>query len=237
MNLTATTKTSCLATAKLVLAASGKLQVFINDPVKPVHRFCNQAAVQILINDGWLAEGRFLSTYLEHINTGASWADQGWKNVAHFYDPVTGQGLRGWPDATAEFAQHLARAREFLQQLHFPQTFFYLGAAAHLVQDMCVPFHTHRLVFSGHHDYEKWVERHVEDYLVFTGGIYKEPLEDPREWMIDNARSSYDWLPLLAYSSGKGYQTATNHLLALTQRTTAGFFHYFLNEGSIGCDF
>jgi phospholipase C len=177
-----------------------------------------------------MAEGRFLNTYLEQINAGASWADQGWKNVAHFFDPVTEQGLRGWPDATVEFMDYLANARTWLQQLHFPQAFFYLGAATHLVQDMCVPFHSRRLVLAGHHDYEKWVERNVEDYLVFKGGLYKESVEDPREWIIDNARSSYDWFALVESSSRKGYQAATNHLLSLTQRTTAGFFHYFLAD-------
>lgn len=228
MNIAKAAKTSYMAAARFILANSEPLQTLIDDQTQTVHNYCNKTAVEILANDGWNAQSQMLSVYLPQINAGSAWADTGWKNIAHFYDPVTHQGLCGWNNAVEEFACYFTRARSGLRQHNFDQAFFYLGAAVHLVQDMCVPFHSRKVVLAGHHNYEKWAEGHVEDYLVFSDGIYNDNTKDPGDWITKNAQASYDLFSLVKSHSNKGYQLVTAAMLPYTQRTSAGFFHYFL---------
>jgi len=220
-------------TARLFLATTSPLQKLVDQPIEVVHSSCNHAAIQILKNDGWTKEGNLLAKYLEHINDGASWADKDWKNISHYYNPLTGLGLRGWPSAPEECSRYFMLAQSCFKRLYFEEAFFYLGAAVHLVQDLCVPYHSHNVVLSGHHRYEKWAENHVEDYQVFSGGLYQCKLQNPGEWVHLNARTSYDLFSLVKDSSVKAYHLATGLMLPLTQRTTAGFFHYFLDQSFI----
>jgi hypothetical protein len=70
--------------------------------------------------------------------------------------------------------------------------------------------------------YESWAEEHVENYVVFAGGLYKDNIKNAGEWV------SCDLFSLVKDSSVRGYHLATANMLPRTQRTTAGFFHYFL---------
>ena len=228
VNFAEAAATSCLTTAKLFLATTSPLQKLIDQQVEVVHSSCNQAAIQIMINDGWFQEGKLLSNYLEQINAGATWADKGWKNVSHYCNPVTGLGLRGWPTAAEECARYFLLAKTCLKQLHFEKAFFYLGAAVHLVQDLCVPYHSRNVILAGHHSYEIWAEKHVENYLVTSGGLYNDTIKNVGEWVMINARASFDLFSLVNNKSVQGYSLATATMLPRTQRTTAGFFHYFL---------
>ncbi|PKM77134.1 MAG: phospholipase [Firmicutes bacterium HGW-Firmicutes-15] len=228
MNFAEVTTASYMTTAKIILATTSPFQKLVDHQIEVVHSCCNQAAIEILINDGWLKEGKLLSKYLEQINDGATWADKGWKNVCHYYNPVTGLGFRGWPTAAEECTRYFALARTCLKQLHFEKAFFCLGAAVHLVQDLCVPYHSRNVILAGHHSYERWAEKHVEDYVVFAGGLYNDNMENAGEWVVANARASFDLFSLVKDSSVRGYHLATANMLPLTQRTTAGFFHYFL---------
>lgn len=232
MNFAEATTTSYMTTAKLILATTSPLQKLIDHQVQKVHSTCNHAAIEILINDGWVKEGKLLSNYLAQINAGAAWADKGWKNVSHFCNPVTGLGLRGWPTAAEECTRYFVLARSCMNQLHFKKAFFYLGAAAHLVQDMCVPYHSRNVIFAGHHNYERWAEEHLEDYVVFTGGLYNNNIKNAGEWVMANARASFDLFSLVKNSSVRGYNLATANMLPRTQRTTAGFFHHFLKPAT-----
>lgn len=230
MNFAETASASCMATARFILATTSPLQKLIDPQIEVVHSNCNQSAIEILKNDGWLKEGKLLSLYLDQINAGTAWADQGWKNVSHYYDPVSGQGLRGWPSAIEECNRFFIMARNCISQYHFQKGFFYLGAAVHLVQDMCVPYHARNIIFEGHHRYERWADEHVQNYMVFSGGLYKNKILNAGEWVVDNARASFDLFSLVKDRSIRGYHSATAAMLPLTQRTTAGFFHYFLNQ-------
>jgi len=75
-----------------------------------------------------------------------------------------------------------------LEQLQFRKACFCLGAAAHLVQDLCVPHHSRSIVYGGHQRYETWVEKHVEHYLVWSKGIYDDTMVKARDWVIANVR-------------------------------------------------
>lgn len=230
MNFAEAAATSFGTTAKLFLATTSPLQKLIDHDVDVVHSCCNQAAVDILINDGWFQEGKLISDYLEHINAGATWADKGWKNVSHYCNPVTGMGLRGWPTAAEECTRYFLLAKTCLNQVHLEKAYFYLGAAAHLVQDLCVPYHSRNVILAGHHSYEIWAEKNMEKYLVTSGGLYNDTIKHAGEWVMINARASYDLFSLVKTNSVKGYHAATVAMLPRTQRTTAGFFHYFHNQ-------
>lgn len=229
MNFIEAAENSYLATAKLFLATAGPLQRLIDPGIEVVHSACNRAAIEILINDGWNKEGKFLSEHLDQINDGAVWADKGWKNVSHYYNPSTGMGLRGWPNAAEECTRWFGMAAKCMNKLHFKQAFFYLGAAVHLVQDLCVPYHSRNVVLAGHHSYEKWAQDHVDNYIINEGGLYIKAI-NPGEWVIANARASFDLFALIKNGSIRGYHMATATMLPRTQRTTAGFFHYFIKD-------
>jgi len=231
LKLTQAASSSYATTAKIILATSRPLQKLI-DPLEVVHGRCNEAAIDILINDGLVKEGKLLTSYLGQINAGSNWADSGWRNVAHYYNPISGLGLRGWPTAAEECHRYFQLARICTGRRCLEKGFFYLGAAAHLVQDQCVPYHSRNVVFSGHHDYEKWAEEHVEEYLVSSGGLYNDNSRPIGEWVLYNAQASYDLYSLVKTRSFQGYHKATKLMLPLTQRSTAGFFHYFLSHNS-----
>ncbi|MEN6462133.1 MAG: zinc dependent phospholipase C family protein [Syntrophomonas sp.] len=230
MNFAETAAASYMTTARLILTTTSPLQKLIDHQVEVVHSNCNQSAIEILKNDGWLQEAKLLTLYLEEINAGSTWADQGWKNVSHYYHPVTGRGLRGWPTAAEECTRYFVMAINYISQLHIQKGFFYLGAAVHLVQDMCVPYHSRNVVFAGHHRYERWADMYVEDYMVINGGLYNNNITSPGEWVVDNARASFDLFSLVKDKSIRGYHLATAAMLPRTQRSTAGFFHYFINQ-------
>jgi len=217
-----------LTAAKLVLAFTSPIQTLI-DQLSLVHDLCNQQAMQILKNDGFITEAEVIAQFLDQIDAGTAWADEGGKYMAHYHNPITGKGCKGWLSAGDQCAKYLELAINEADRGEWEQTFFYLGAAGHLVQDLCVPYHAHNILFSGHHHYEKWAEEYAEEYLVDSGGIYSENLKTGREWVQANAKTSYDLIPLLLNKSHNGYKQATKRMLPRAQKTSAGFFKYFLD--------
>ena len=129
-----------------------------------------------------------------------------------------------------EFIKYLKSAMENVQNNNPGQGFFYLGAAAHLVQDMCVPHHSRNMVLAGHLQYEKWVEKHAENYLVDSDGAYEEGPVSFKSWAIENATTSYDWFAAVKTTSNRGYHLVTSILLPQAQRSTAGFFQHFIQR-------
>jgi hypothetical protein len=75
----------------LALAAISPLQAFIDQP-GITHEFCNQQALQILRNDGLTRQADFFSRHLKELNLGVYWADKGWRNANHYFEPLTGRG-------------------------------------------------------------------------------------------------------------------------------------------------
>lgn len=66
------------------------------------------------------------------------------------YDPETGGGFHGWPNARQMVQEYWDLAVQALIAWDFVRGAFHLGAAAHLVQDLCVPHHAAARIFSGH---------------------------------------------------------------------------------------
>ena len=213
---------------KFLLAAGTPIQRIVSGKGE-THLFCNRQAVKILKKDGKIAYARLFNNYLEVINRGVLWADKGWKNFAHYFDPVAGQGLGPWPDARLECRYLFEKALKYWRRGNKKKSFFFLGAAAHLVQDLCVPHHARGIAFCGHQEYENWVKENCFDFSVDLAGQYNRA-SHPGEWVETNAKVARFYFPYVSdVSSLTSYRMATGVLLPLAQRSTAGFFAFFLD--------
>lgn len=196
------------------------------------HIFCNRQAIQILRNDGKLQHSSFFDKYINELNRGVLWADKGWKNFAHYFDPVYGHGLGPWPNASLECQYFFEKALHFWVQKNKKRSVFFLGAAVHLVQDLCVPHHSRGIAFCGHNEYEMWVQENCNNFGVFSDGIYCNYI-NPVEWVEHNAKISRMYFPYVSYiRSVSSYKMATKILLSLAQRSTAGFLSFFLDKAN-----
>ncbi|MBC8015113.1 MAG: phospholipase, partial [Sporomusaceae bacterium] len=105
----------------------------------------------------------------------------------------------------------------------------YLGAAAHLVQDMCVPHHAKCQLFDGHKKYEVWVEKNLQDFsYTQKGEIY---IANPVGILFKNAATALDLYSYVsAEASVEQYKKATEVLLPLANQSTVNLFCYFFSR-------
>lgn len=218
---------------KLLLTAAIPFQGLI-DKVSPTHRFINLQALAVLTADGKRQQALWLHQYLDDFNEGCDWADTGWKNVRHMYDPDTGFGFKGWPSAVDSVREYWGLAVRYHHEHDLRKAFFHLGAAAHLVQDLCVPHHAAVRLFDGHKQFEQYAVRYRHRFAVHGDGIYNLA-RMPEGWAINNAiytRARYGHC-LDAACSRQAIQAAVSDLLPRAQRTTAGFVAYFCRETGV----
>ncbi|HHW42991.1 MAG TPA: phospholipase [Desulfotomaculum sp.] len=216
---------STWAVAKLLLAVAGPLQNLV-DRGGITHTFCNQQAVSILEQDGRTGEARLLRKHFIMFNRGTLWADRGWKCFAHYLDPSSGRGIGSWPDAASECETYFQRAMEWWVKGRKEVAFFFLGAAAHLVQDLCVPHHACGVPFNGHQQYETWVKENCGFFRISNGGLY-QVAGSPGQWVYANARLAKNYYPRICRQE---YHEVTEVLLGRAQRTTAGFIQFFCSR-------
>jgi phospholipase C len=194
------------------------------------HLFCNRQAIKILKNDGRIKHSLFFNNHIDNLNRGVIWADKGWKYFAHYLDPKENNGYGPYPNAKLECKYYFDKAMYFWANNKKKKSMFFLGAAAHLVQDLCVPHHSVGVAFCGHKEYEKWVKDNYTSYEALSGGIYNY-YENSGEWVEHNANISRVYYPYVSFiRSSRSYDMATKVLLPLAQRTTAGFLAYFLES-------
>jgi|GEM_PF-390832 len=212
--------------AKLMLTAISPFQKLFDSP-GTTHEFCNQQALTILHNDGFDLYAQFLTTYMTELNAGVYWADKGWRNVSHYFEPSSGKGLWQFATAIEIFHSYYQQSINSMHGKNYRQAVFFLGAAAHLVQDLCVPHHARGKIFSGHKEYESWVQQRYTNYAVEGNGIYSEDSKLATQ-LLGNASVAadlFDWV-----NPGRGtmnYHDATTILLPLAQRSTSGLFLKF----------
>lgn len=215
--------------AKQLLAVTGVVQRLVHT-AGLTHNYCNEQAAIILEADGYPQAARQIQTHLKELKEGVAWADRAWKNSSHFFNPLTGKGFWRWPNALLECHLHFHRAQKEWEAHHHSKAMFFLGAAAHLVQDLCVPHHVRGDIFNGHQDFESWAEANRNYFSVNSGGIYNLG-ETPGAWVAANALFSDQYYPLVAENSKQiNYPLASKVLLSRAQRTTAGFFLFFLGN-------
>lgn len=191
------------------------------------HLFCNLQAIEILHNDNHSRVANLFSHFINQLEAGVIWADKGFKSMAHHYHPKTLTGKWHWYNAKHVFEEYLNKAIELWKKKQHEKSMFYLGAASHLLQDMCVPHHSQCVILDGHQEYEKWAETHRDEYRVYDQGLYLK-IKNPGDWIQHNALSSFNYFPYVnTGSSAQSYHHATNRLLPLAQRSTGGFWLYF----------
>lgn len=212
--------------ARLLLTVVSPFQGIIDRPGR-THEFCNSQAITILRNDGFNLCADFLVRYLKELNAGVYWADSGWKNVSHYFVPASGGGLWRFSNAYDECTNFLEKAANCVNRNDYASCAFMLGAAAHLVQDLCVPHHARAKMLSGHKEYEVWAEQNFGHYAVQEQGLYNET-SSLTSCILKNAEIAGELLEWVnGEASMKDYHKATSILLPMAQRSTAGMFQQF----------
>ncbi|MGV8145338.1 MAG: zinc dependent phospholipase C family protein [Alkaliphilus sp.] len=195
----------------------------------PTHSLCISQAITILQNDGFTKAATIFAHFLGQLDAGVVWADRGFESIQHYYDTVTEHGKWHLTSAAKLCEKYTDEAASCWKNRKHSQAMIFLGAAAHLVQDMCVPHHACCVALQGHHYYEKWAQRNRNEFKVEHEGIYKD-FKFAVEWIRFNALFSRDFFPLVnSGSSENDLVTATNVLLPRAQRTTSGFLLHFYN--------
>ncbi|HBC92845.1 MAG TPA: phospholipase [Pelotomaculum sp.] len=193
------------------------------------HVFHNEQGRKILLNDGFKKEAQLFNMFSRQLDGGVIWVDKGLKSVYHYYDPDSGTGMWLLPSAAEKCSVFFRRSHAMWRSKKHNLAMFLLGAALHLVQDLCVPHHAACKVFDGHQEFEGWVEIRKDNYKVESGGIYAIS-DKTEEWVADNARLSKKYFPLLAGHSPEYSHHAAKILLPRAQQTTAGFLKYFYDR-------
>ncbi|MBM7868500.1 phospholipase [Heliobacterium gestii] len=220
--------------ARWLLVSASPVPAKVGDGLAAVtHDFCVMQAKEILRNDGHEAEARQLAYHLAQLNEGVAFVDQSWRNVAHYYNPVTRRGLFGGPSAVTEIEHYFRRAVRLYREKKTTRAMFFLGAACHFVQDLCVPHHAMNAIFSGHREFETFAEENRYNYAVTFDGAY-HCLKKPVDWVDENARVAYDFFTAVSERNTVSFDRALTVLLPLAQRTTAGFVKYFFDTVSVG---
>lgn len=213
----------------LMLGVVSPLQKVLDKPGF-THEFCNRQALAILRNDGLEKYADLLAPFEAELNQGVYWADKDWKNVNHYFEPHTRKGLWNFNNAIDTFEMYYQYSLQYLRQYDVKKSIFYLGAATHLLQDLCVPHHARAKLLYGHKAYEQWAQAHCKDYETATGGLYNE-ISSPKDLAIKNAETAADFFDWVRYEGDTiFYGKVTSNLLTLAQRSTAGLFLSYAQE-------
>ena len=211
---------------KVLLKAGTPIQK-IFDMGGETHIFINNQAAQILKNDGMLDVLGIIEKYRRYIDMGNLWADKGWKYLAHYYSPDTGKGIIPFITAATECQSYLDGALYCWNSGNKQKSMFYLGAAAHIVQDMCVPHHAKGIAFNGHRKFELWIMNNKEKFRAKKDGLYRyfKSINDLINYNANTAQKYYN--DVSSFNIG-GYTKAGSNLLTLAQRATACLYNHFL---------
>lgn len=216
----------CLQT---VLALAAPLQKIV-DKAGYTHEHCNRQAVVILEKDGYHDFAELIRMFLDEINQGVYWADKDWKNVNHYYVPTTGKGLWNCANALETMELYYNKALQYMKEAQLGRSAFYLGATAHLLQDLCVPHHARAKLLFGHKDFEDWAQKNCTAYKAGQHGMYNHQLS-VYDLARRNAEVAADFLDWVRHSGDiANYEKSTAVLLPLAQISTAGLFLKYAEE-------
>lgn len=197
-----------------------------------IHKFINIQALIILDNDKYEDAYSFFSDYIEKINEGTVWADEDLKSSGHFYNPNIERGLYGNNNALSLALEYYKNSLIYWRMGDNDRSMFYLGATAHLIQDMTVPQHANIRLLDNHRQYENFIKRtylNTHRFVAFEGGYYMGSID---EFIKCNARTSIEIYQRLRDidDESKRFFTITRFILPLAQKTTAGCFMRFYRD-------
>ena len=189
-----------------------------------MHRFINIQAIHILENEGFKVEANFYRQNIRAINEGATWIDQDFKSINHFFHHEEISGLFGFSDALTEAKFYEDKLIKLASNKNKTKSLFYLGVILHLTQDMTVPQHVNNKLLEGHRDYEQWILGKAWseiDYRVKYGIIRRKDLD---EYFKETAK--YTMNQFNEFDMGKKgiavYEDISKLLVSKAQRVTAG---------------
>ncbi|MFZ5652106.1 MAG: zinc dependent phospholipase C family protein [Bacillota bacterium] len=211
---------------KILLIAGSPIQKII-DKGGETHLFINNQSLDILKNDGKITTFNTIERYRQYIDLGNLWADKGWKCFAHYYNPQNGKGIIPLISAFTECNNYFEAALFNWKIEKYQKAMFYLGAAAHIVQDMCVPHHAMGIAFNGHRKFETWAMINKDQFKTKNSSLYDD-FKSIYELVNANSELARKYYYDVAEYSIIGYMKTAKELLSLSQKTTAYLFDYFV---------
>ncbi|HIU64197.1 MAG TPA: zinc dependent phospholipase C family protein, partial [Candidatus Avacidaminococcus intestinavium] len=206
---------------KGLLTLAAPFQKFIDKPGY-THEFCNSQALIILANDGYAEYAAFYNKYLSELNKGVYWADSDWKNINHYFNPATGKGLWHCTNAVETMQGYYHQALQLLYQHEIKKSIFFLGAALHLLQDLCEPHHARGKLLSGHKGFEQWAQLNCAKFKI-NSGVLCNNTSSLAAFAIKNSKVGADFLSWVSNGEDQSkYEVVAKELLPLAQRSTAG---------------
>lgn len=197
-----------------------------------VHKVINNQALLILKNDDLVLQYNLFSSYITELNLGVVWADQDFKSSGHFYNPIKDRGLYGNTNALTLANNYYKFALGYWQSGDFKKAMFFLGATAHLVQDVTVPQHANIRLLKEHHKFEKFVRNtfhKTPEYLAVNNGYYLDSVEEFVRFNALRSIKANRKLKTINNEEDRFYSLA-KYTLPLAQRSTAGLFMMFYND-------
>ncbi|WP_196594077.1 zinc dependent phospholipase C family protein [Pectinatus sottacetonis] len=193
------------------------------------HKFCNLQTLAIIKQHGDKRIIDILVQNFSNLQSGVVWADLNFKNINHFFNPYTKKGLWKFPSAAYFFIIYLTKAEQLIKQRNQQESFFYLGAALHLLQDMSVPHHVCGYLFNGHKNFEKWVQLHLPEFKTIT---YKpwNCCNDPVKLFINNAKFATEFISMVEDNNTENYFQVANILLPAAQIGSAALLEWFIKN-------
>lgn len=211
---------------------SAPIQYLLEYPHDPkalciTHKSCNLEALKLIKESGNTEIATILENNLPQLQEGVKWADLEFKNINHFFDPITRKGLWRFSSGVYDFSVYLAKACRYAKKQNIEISFFYLGAAAHLLQDMSVPHHVCGHLFNGHKKFENWVQCHLEEFTCPKNPI--RTIKKPLDLLLHNATIAREFMPLVGESATEeNYRYAAKNLLPIAKASSAELFKWFI---------
>lgn len=197
------------------------------------HQFLIDRGIDIIRNDGYEGYANILEHYKKDLNNGVNWADLGWKNITHYFDPGKEKGILKFANAVDEVVLYFNRAVRYWRNKQYSRSMFYLGTAAHIVQDMCVPQHATNSMSPGHKRFENWFKNNFDAYRVNSGGRYGR-CDSPAQFAYANAMIASRFKDDVRLSSrASSYHEISKIIAPMAQYSTAEFFHFFFTHVEI----
>ncbi len=105
----------------------------------------------------------------------------------------------------------------------------FLGAAVHLAQDVCVPFHTIPQLLIGHRMFEEYAERHAIRFLDYPVSG-PEGVGDVEKTVKENSLFSSAYLPELLKHGESAYDNVLEVVTPQALWTTRQIFSTFIQD-------
>ncbi|WP_066504521.1 zinc dependent phospholipase C family protein [Abyssisolibacter fermentans] len=197
-----------------------------------VHQFINNQSLRIIYESGHYREYELLEYYKKDLNKGVVWADQDFKSIGHFYNPIKERGLYGHYNALYLAEKYYNLALDNWNNGLFENAIFNLGACVHLIQDVTIPQHVNIRLLDKHRKFESYVKKiykRVKEYKSHEEIIYKNNVKEYICYNAYNAIHLYNSYNKIENDKDR-FRRISLEALPLAQQSTAGCMLMFLKD-------